>query len=222
MGGPNDELPVGRFSPVRGLIVDRTGRSVEITGQMELYGSEANVGRAASIQRSINTTWTRTFTDGYTISCSISVRYRGADSHAGNAAQIEADRTWGPSHVNALTREMTLNANEADAFTWTPAHEFGHVIGLKDRYSETIMSSIRGTFGGRRETPPDHGYEGNLMGVTNGVLQQQNVADVAAENEPSPYWLNDDDQVRDWVNAHSSAEIGQLSTADKLRAIWVL
>jgi hypothetical protein len=52
----------------------------------------------------------------------------------------------GPSDVvTVLTgrRKMTLNATESDAFTWTPAHEFGHVLGLQDRCSESIMSKIR-------------------------------------------------------------------------------
>jgi hypothetical protein len=35
-------------------------------------------------------------------------------------------------------------------------------------------------------------------------------------------WNKDDDQVRDWVNAHSLAEIGRLSTKNKLRAIQTL
>ena len=66
------------------------------------------------------------------------------------------------------------------------------------------------------------GYAGNLMGETNGVLQSKNLIDLAEENEPSQYWINDDDQVRDWVNEHSLADIGRLSTPDKLRAIWTL
>jgi hypothetical protein len=117
---------------------------------------------------------------------------------------------------------MQLNANEPDCFTWTPGHEFGHVIGLDDRYVESIMSQIRGSWGGTRVTSPKPGYARNLMAVSHGRLEQQNVVDVAAENEPSALWTGDDDEVRAWVTAHSLAEIGGLSAADKLRAIWVL
>ena len=114
---------------------------------------------------------------------------------------------------------MTLNANEPNAFTWTPSHEFGHIIGLKDRYSEGIISKIKSTWGGVRTATVEPGYEGNLMAEQGGTLAGKNIADLAKENEPSPYWINDDDQVRDWVNAHSLAEIGRLSTTNKLRAI---
>lgn len=78
----------------------------------------------------------------------------------------------------------------------------------------------RGT--AERATAPQQRYDGNLMAETGGTLSAQNVADVAAENAPSPYWIHDDDQVAAWISAHSTAEIGKLSTADKLRAIRTL
>ena len=224
----NDVMPIGRFSPAPGIWVDRTDKSVKITGTMELYGGEATAARALSIQQSINTTWTQNFTDGYSVSCNVTVRYRASGSNASpNTAQIEALKPLlnGPSNVNIMPgmgKKMTLNANEADAFTWTPAHEFGHVIGLQDRYSESIMSKLKGTFGGTRTSTIDTGYEGNLMAVDGGALGSQNVADITKENEPNPYWMNDDDHIRDWVNAHSNADIANLSTTIKLRAIKTL
>jgi hypothetical protein len=224
MSNRADVLPVARFSPAPGILLDRTGRSVAIGGTMELWGPEANVARAASVQLAINGTWNRTFTDGYSITCNVVVRYRGPESHASYAVQIEALKMAGPSNVKMSDpkRPMQLNANEPDTFTWTPAHEFGHVIGLDDRYVESIMSKIRGSWGGTRVTSAKPGYAKNLMAVADGDLERQNVEDVAAENEPSALWTNDDDEVRAWVSAHSLAEIGRISTADKLRAIWVL
>jgi hypothetical protein len=219
-----DVLPVARFSPAPGIIVDRTGRSVAISGTMELWGPEANVARAASIQLAINRMWNHTFLDSYSCTCNVVVRYRGPGSHAGYAVQIEALKMAGPSNVKMRDpkRPMQLNANEPDTFTWTPAHEFGHVIGLDDRYTESIMSMIRGSWGGTRVTSPKPGYAQNLMAVDQGQLELRNVEDVAAENEPSALWTNDDDEVRAWVDAHSPAEIDRISTADKLRAIWIL
>jgi hypothetical protein len=215
-----DPIPVGRFSPAPSIIVDRTENSIKITGKMELYGPEATAARAATIERSINSTWTRTFSDGYAVACNISVRFRDRDSTAGDATQVEALMCDGPSHVTnfpGFDRTMTLNAHENDAFTWTPTHEFGHILGMEDRYSESIMSSIRGTWGGVRHTVASQGYQANLMAVSGGVLEKQNVGDLASENAPSPYWINDDDQVRDWINEHSSIEINLLSTTNKVK-----
>jgi hypothetical protein len=117
---------------------------------------------------------------------------------------------------------MVLNANEGDAFTWTPAHEFGHILGMKDRYSESIVSKISSLWAGNRSTPPNPGYESNLMAVVNGSLEARNIADVIAENEPSAYWQRDDDYIVSWIESHSSADVARLPTPEKLRAIWIL
>jgi hypothetical protein len=217
-------LPVGRFYPAPGLSVDRTENLVSITGRMELYGPEATVARAASIQQVINSTWTTKFGDGYSVTCQVNVKYRPFGVGRGNATQIEAAKIVGFSHVSPglRGRTMTLNANEPDAFSWTPAHEFGHILGMKDRYSESIMSRIRGSFGGARSATTQSGYQGNLMAERGGALASKNVADLASENAPSPYWINDDDEVSAWVNAHPLTDIRNLSTNNKMRAIWTL
>lgn len=216
----NDMVPIGRFSPTNGLWVDRTDLTLKISGQMELYGTEANAARALSIQNSINTTWTQSFPDGYSVTCNITVTYK-SNGPSGNAAKIEAVKMPGPSNVNPF-RKMTLNANEANAFTWTAAHEFGHVIGLKDRYSESIISKINGQIGGARTNTVHPGYEGNIMAVDQGTLASRNLADIAAENAPSPYWMNGDNHIRHWVSVRGTAEIGMLPTDHKLKAIRVL
>jgi len=173
------------------------------------------------IQNCINTTWTKIFSDGYEVSCNIFVRLKGSGG-SGPAAKIEAKKMNGPSNVSNLPgmdREMTLNANEANAFTWTPGHEFGHVLGMKDRYSESMWNTIKGTFGGERTNTVHEGYDGNLMAVDQGTLGKQNVVDLRAENEPSPYWVSGGSQIREWVNAHSPDEISKLTVAIKIRAI---
>jgi hypothetical protein len=220
----DEALPFGKYAPADGIWVDRTENSFNITGNMELYGDEATAARATQIQNCINSTWTKTFDDGFQVSCSVFVRLKGSGG-SGPAVKIEAKKMSGPSHVNRLPGmncEMTLNANEINTFTWTPGHEFGHVLGLKDRYSESMWSKVKGRFGGDRTAPVDPGYEGNLMGADEGKTAKQNVIDLRAENEPSPYWMNDDDQIRDWVSAHSTAEISKLSPEIKIRAIKTL
>lgn len=220
--GDSSVLPVSRFSPAPGLFVDRTEKRIEISGDMELFGPEATSAAAISIAYSINTTWTATFPDGQAVVCKVRVTYRLPEEKAGNAAQIEAVKAWGPSHVNGLTRNMTLNANESDAFTWTAAHEFGHVIGLQDRYSESIMSKLSGMVGGTRSNTVDPRYKANLMAVVNGALESQNLTDLAVENNPSPFWVNDDDYVRDWVNHHVIGDVTALSTTNKVAMIKTL
>ena len=222
--GSNDVLPVGRFSPARGITVTRSGKSAAIDGAMELFGPAATASVATTIEASINSIWTATFPDGYSVTCKIKVRFRGAGSTATDVTQIEAVAIDGPSHVGIGTRGryMVLNAKERDAFTWTAAHEFGHIIGLADRYSESIMSKIGGLFGGQRTTTVDTGYSGNLMAVSGGALWSRNLADLAVENEPSPCWINDDDYVSEWVNTSPLSDVTRLPTSSKLKALNTL
>lgn len=84
------------------------------------------------------------------------------------------------------------------------------------------MSKIRSTWGGSRIKTVEPGYANNIMAVAGGVLTSQNLADLAAENEPSPYWVNDDHQVSAWVSSHSFADVARLTTRSKLAALRTL
>ena len=59
------------------------------------------------------------------------------------------------------------------------------------------------------------------MAVHFGVLESKNLTDLEKENSPNPYW-DDDDQVRDWIDAHKEGEIAKLSTPNKLDAFRTL
>src|SRR5262249_7258828 len=112
-------LPVERFSPNPGLWIDRTDNSITITGSMEMSGAQATAARALSVQSSINSVWTATFSGGFAVASRVSVRYLGTGSASG-VTQIIAVNMAGPSNVAGSPRVMTLNATERLAFTWTP------------------------------------------------------------------------------------------------------
>jgi hypothetical protein len=216
--------PIGRFSPQKGIVVDSMAESSKVTGTLEMYGPGATPAAAKLAQDWINMMWTKSFADGYQIQCDVRVVYRadGAPS-AGNAFPIEVKEMTEDSFVNPVLGYMKLDARDDDAFTLTVAHEFGHVIGLGDRYSESFKSKVKSSFGGQRDpTPPNPGYETNLMATTRGSVERRNLDDLASENQPSPYWINDDDQIRDWVTGHATIEIDKLSAVNKVLAIRTL
>jgi hypothetical protein len=215
-------VPVQRFSPVPSIFLDRTGKHVDITGRMEMSGDEATMVRAASVQHHINNTWTQSFDDGYSCKCNITVRYLAPGvSPTPSTFQIYAKKQAGPSNVyGVFTKAMELNASEKDTFTWTCAHEFGHVLGLEDKYVEGLISSIKGQFGGERTATVQPGYEGNLMAKTGGKFSGKNIADLIAEDEPSDF--DDDDQIRLWIIAHTRAQLSHVPDRDKLKMIEVL
>jgi len=215
-------LPFGRFVPAKGLTVDRTGNNVAIGGAMQCYGSEATAARCVTIQNTINSVWTATFPDGCSSVCQVVIMFRPPGVPSFGVTEIEIKSMSGPSNVNTSTKKMELNSNSADVYTWVAAHEFGHVIGLDDRYSEPLISKIRGSWGGQRTNEIQPGYEGNLMGAHNGAMSSQNIRDLASETSPSSWSTEDDDHIRAWVSAHSLADIAATPVDAKISAINTL
>ena len=210
--------PIGYSSPNPGLRINRTEKQTVITGTMELWGPEATPARAAIMQSSINKIWTKVLTDGYSSKCNIHVVYRAPGKQSRSVTQVEAKDFKGASYVTwplVGARTMTLNATDPRSFKWVAAHEFGHILGLDDHYIEKIV-------GGKRRTTPKKGWEGNLMAEDKGKLEGKNLKNLAEETAPSPYWINDDDEVRKWVSNNTVKTIRSLSTKNKLRAIAIL
>lgn len=214
--------PPRRFQPVPGITVDLAGTSLSIVGRAEAWGAEANAQRAMQIQNTINNA--RTLRIGAVdFSCSIIVSHR-ASGDPGRALQIEILNMPAPSNVRMAEtgRPMQLNNREPQAYNWTAAHEFGHVLGLNDRYSETAASRAAGQNGGPRATPAHAGYETNLMGAVGGGLSLQNALDLANETQPSEWSMDDDDEVRDWVSSHTQLQIQALGPDVRMRGLEIL
>jgi hypothetical protein len=217
-----DLPPVGTFRPSAGITVDRVGQSFTVAGSLQVSGAEAREEMAEQIQNSINTTWNHRFRTGERIRCNIRVTYRDPNSRAGGGTQIVVERMLRASYVIGApgNRTMHLNANEDDFLGFAPAHEFGHILGMEDRYIESLFSEISNRLGGPRRTTPEAGYEQNLMGVTGGRLESQNIRDLTRETAPG--FFDDDDQVRAWIARHRPPQIASLPTDSKVQMIRTL
>ncbi|MGC0402649.1 hypothetical protein RKD27_005293 [Streptomyces sp. SAI-126] len=201
------------------LTIDRTGTHLTITGTLAATGDAASATSAATVEATIQSYWTQTFSDGYTVTCAVKVVYYPAGSVLPANTNIVDITTWSlrPSRVNLVTGNMTLDTREPDALTWAAAHEFGHLLGLNDRYSLSIMESIRNL---RRVTTPDPGYAGNLMAESGGKLESKNLKDIGTENAPSA--LSKDDRIRSWVTRASRADLRALPTATRTAMLETL
>jgi hypothetical protein len=122
------------------------------------------------------------------------------------------------SHYYPLDGSVHLNTGKPNAVD-AAAHEFGHQMGLDDRYSEPFLSNIGDTLVGmQRWGIKDHaGYEDNIMAHGNALASGQNVRDLARENAPTA--LSTDDQVRDWVSRSNAADMVVVATATKVRMV---
>jgi len=213
-----------RFQPAPGITVDIADQSIRISGRIESWGPQSSATRAAEMQAAINRIWTASFAGGFSVSCNVTVTHRTAA--ATDVLQIEVDNIAGPSSVDIPLvygpRTMQLNAGSRDVYSWVVAHEFGHVLGMADRYSETVISKLCNSYGCARTTTVERGYEALLMGAHNGALDGTTLSDLNSETAPNPYWINDDDQTRAWVMAATPATLTALPGRQKLAAIQVL
>lgn len=182
-------LPSGTANPGPGITVSYHDKSVTTSAALEVSGPEADATKASTIQGNINRRWTGSFPDGYAISTTARVSARAAGAGAaGDSTDIELTKSGGRPSVTGRhwlvgSRYVSLNLDRPNATDYTVAHEFGHLLGLGDRYSEGIVSRIGGLlFGSQRTTTPDAGYENNIMGVSGGDLESANVRDLISRH----------------------------------------
>lgn len=183
----------GSARPGPGISISYQGRNVQVNANLEVHGPAASAAIADQMKQTIERLWTGSFTDGYAIQTSVNIRYRGpGEPSNANATQIRVFNTpgvslgrvthmWGPGN-----RTMEYNLAGTD-INWSPAHEFGHLLGLRDKYSQTWSSWFKGMVCPEemcpREIEPDQGYENNIMGVDGGRLESKNIQDLIAEHQ---------------------------------------
>ncbi len=177
----NQRIPSGSKVLGPGITMRWSGNSVRISANIEVSGPEATASVASQIEASIENHWNASFNDGYSISCNANVSYRDEGTDADSSkTQIIVDDLSGPSNVTHfwLVGSRYMNYDISADINWTPAHEFGHLLALPDHYSEGIISKISGRFGGERENTVDEGWDGNIMAVHGGSLEQKNVEEL--------------------------------------------
>ncbi len=170
--------------------VSASAKRARVNARLQVHGAEADAAKASTIQGAVSSNWNGSFPDGFTLGTSVNVSHRAeGQSEDSNATQIELVRAGEarPSHVtrNWLvgSRYVSLNLDyPGNQLGWVAAHEFGHLLALSDRYSESIWSTISSLFGGGRTATVQAGYENNIMGVDNGRLESRNVRDLIARH----------------------------------------
>ena len=212
--------PAQRYSPSAGIIVERAGKTMTISGKMELYGEKATAALATQLQNTINSMWTASFPDGTSSSCAVSVVYRAPGTPSIGVTTIEAGTGKGGAYVmpGPISNDMFLNMANPIAATWTVGHEFGHVLGMVDRYSEPVKSKILGRFGVQRSSTIEVGYETSLMGAHGAPLDQRTLKDAMDESKSLTMRASPlrDTGVRDWIDANGPSGLRKLSIEERI------
>jgi hypothetical protein len=216
--------PIRRFSPARGIIADVNERSITITGRAQVYGPSASAVVATQMSAALNNGWSRVFSDGYSSRCTVTVTYRGPGTPEDSTVlQIEyspsIERSEATRGGGLGAETIWLSSNDSNAISWVLVHEFGHTLGMDDRYTDEVRT-INGTK--KTVSVPHATYDGELMAQQNTQLSSRTLQDLNTETAPSENWINDDDQVRDWITQHSRADLAAVSTAGKIGALRTL
>jgi LysM repeat protein len=218
---------IGSWVADGSLVIDRTDKVVQISGSMEAYGDGATKTNVATAETTIKKYWNQSFSDGYKVVCNVKINLRAPGASSSSDTKIDIDAGSGVAHVNPLTNNMTLYLKNDDGtpsndLTWAVAHEFGHVIGLDDKYTEGFVSRIWALLGqnSKRKSTVEPGYQGNIMAQSSGTLDSKNIADFDKEN--APYFYKKDGRIRLWVSRHSKDKIAKLNAATKIKMIETL
>ena len=161
--------------------IDRENKTVNITSSIIIYGDGATAEVAEIYQRGINAVWGGTYSttianETYTVSITATVTVgTRPESISDDDAQnyIEVNNTSNTSNVlSGHLGEWRANGRDDRSLEQdNPAiHEFGHLLGLRDRYQATYDEQ-----GVRTSTRPAEGWEDNIMGRTGGVVDQRNI-----------------------------------------------
>jgi hypothetical protein len=155
--------------------------SVTIAAKLELFGPVADDALADAMKGEIESFWTTSFPDGSQVHTTVNASRRDDDAPPDpDAVQVRV--VTGPG-VRSFVKDIPGGVEMTYSVPSEPgvaSHEFAHLLGLDDRYHDTIWAVASDlTFGliaGSSETDP--GYEGNVMGEGGGVLESMNIRDL--------------------------------------------
>ncbi len=157
-----------------------------------IYGEAATNQVAADIENTILSVWEKrsdgtpwTFLDPktnrtYTVHFRVKVRvYEGKEKIKPEGIYETLNPLNRSNYIQMTNKEFRSQVQGGDEGTWqldsdhTYAHEFGHLLGLIDRYKDKNIN-------GEVYSIPDLGWEKNLMGNSSaGVVEQRNIDTIA-------------------------------------------
>jgi hypothetical protein len=170
------------------IIINDINNTITIKANIILYSNQIGVGKdilneaANNYKQNITDNWSKdengnawtyqqdgkTYTVNFDINVSVDIQaaYEKNRDYNGENNYIEVvkgdDRTF-------TSKVSDTNQGKWSSETNAAAHEFGHVVGLQDRYTNTIGED------GKKRSIPNLGYENNIMGKYGKPAEQKNI-----------------------------------------------
>lgn len=170
-------IPYGALQIGKGIRMSWLENHISITAKLEVSGKDATAELASRMKQTIELAWNAIFDDSYIITCRVDMLFRRGSTEDSTRNQIyvlnknEITATFAYPLYNSYINYYLTDAR----LEWTPAHEFGHMLGFADRYMEDYSRIIRHTNNISRSTSAERGWEGNIMSTFWGVVEKKNI-----------------------------------------------
>lgn len=176
------QKPFGSKQIGKGILITWSGNYIGITANLEVSGEAATATIANQIKNTIENIWNASFDQSYRVSCTVDMRFRGDQREDSSRNQIYVTVNTSATNVDRSPTlyysSMNYHISSASVIEWTPAHEFGHMLGLDDHYSESVWSVIRDICHYSRYTTVHPGWQQNIMAVHMGTLERRNLQEL--------------------------------------------
>jgi hypothetical protein len=181
-------LKKGKVKPYPGCTIEwNMPKQISIWVNFQLTGVEADATNAKQIQDSINSYWNKSWTIPFfgpiTLKTKATVTYNPTPDYS-KYAVIELFRSIQERSTiskfgggRPQNRKIRLNLEGMD-ISWDPAHEFGHYLGLDDKYVDQLDAA------GNTVSVTDPEWKGNIMAETKGIVEFRNIIELIS------WWAN--------------------------------
>jgi RHS repeat-associated protein len=157
------------------------GNDVRLTLPIRFAGDAATPERIAGYTREIQNVWSGSF-GKYNVVTSVIVPAENAARSQMNTIVIQMGPVGPRGDLPAVTNLVGGNRSTFSQPAMGPgaaAHEAGHLMGLRDQYTDSYV-------GGARITTPNPGYAGNIMGENSGRPSESDITAIIYRFGPSP------------------------------------
>jgi hypothetical protein len=178
--------PSGSATPNRGITVSWSGNRIDIRARIRVTGPRASAAVAEAMRRDIERMWNATFPDGYASTCQVDMQLSDTEDPSRAVINVGLGGSVAESSTLGSTMYFVFSGSASD-LVWSPAHEFGHLLGLRDRRTRTFWEAV--TDAPERS---EAGYERNIMGaIPQGDINRRSELVVESRN------------VRDWLGEYA-------------------
>jgi hypothetical protein len=171
------------------VVVDEENKSITVKVNIILYSKQRGVGKnvldkaAKDYKQNIMDNWSKdangnawttehngeTYTINFDVNVSVNTQAANEKNRDYNGMNNYVEIVGNSSYRSNVKGNMhdgvwaqTTSSDNAGA------HEFGHMLGLKDRYIDVIKN-------GTSVSVPHKGWEGNIMRTSEGRVEQRNI-----------------------------------------------